>query len=88
MNQTSAQPPVAQGQQQPRLPKVAPQVFDAFNKVDGWLSSAPLTRQQHSEAAQTMQALLRYVEGLEQQVADLTARTSQTPEGAPTPEAA
>jgi hypothetical protein len=87
MNQNSAQSPVAQAQQQPRLPKVSPQVFEAFNKVDGWLGSALLNRQQHSEAAQTMQALLRYVEGLEQQVADLTAKASQSTDGAPAPSA-
>lgn len=44
------------------MPNLDPQLYALLNEIDGFIGKAPLTRAEHAQSANVMQALVRRLE--------------------------
>ena len=65
-----------------RLPQIDPVTFSALNVLDGFLARAPLTRQEHAEAAKNLQHVVQTIEVLQATVKELTRQNGAAANGA------
>ena len=61
-------------EQQQRMPNLDPQLYALLNEIDGFVSKAALTRAEHAQSGNVMQALVRRLEQDRLQIAELKAK--------------
>lgn len=66
--------------QQPKLPDIHPQAYEALNALDAATGKMALTREEHGKLINNLQYLLRYINDLEGRIRQFSEAANSGPQ--------